>query len=137
MAQTKPKYMLIEHDRYFYQRKVPLDFQRSVGRKKWRAPLGSDFDAAYTRLKVIEAEHDALLEKLQCPDGKQEHATKVRRNITDAQYARQAREGAADEKWCHDNGVKTYEEEYTEFVKENDPVDLPVRQEMERWLGAG
>ena len=53
MAQTKPKYLLIEHGRYFYQRKVPLEFQALIGRKKWRAPLGGDFDLAYDRLREL------------------------------------------------------------------------------------
>jgi len=29
MTRTKPQYLLIEHDRYFYQRKVPLDYPPS------------------------------------------------------------------------------------------------------------
>lgn len=56
--------MLIEQDRYFYQRKVPLDFQRTVGQKKWRAPLGDDFEIVFEKLKALRDEHTALLERL-------------------------------------------------------------------------
>ena len=60
MAETKPEYRLIEHGRYFFQRRVPLHFQSAVGRKKWRAPSGNDHDAANDRLKVMRAERHQI-----------------------------------------------------------------------------
>ena len=122
--------------RYFYQRKVPLDFQRAVGRKKWRAPLGNDFDAAYTRLKDIKAEHDALLKQLQNPDEKRDHTTAIRRNLTDAKYKRWGNADTKYENWCRENGTKTDHEEYLAFIEENDLAEPSTREQMERWLHA-
>ncbi len=39
MTKLTPKFMFVERGRYYYQRKVPLEFQSTVGCKKWRAPL--------------------------------------------------------------------------------------------------
>ncbi len=47
--------MLVERGRYYYQRKVPLDLQPAVGVKKWRAPLGKDFDEAYANCAISNA----------------------------------------------------------------------------------
>ena len=71
MGKANVKYLLEEHDRYLYQRKVPLDMQSSVGTKKWRPPLGPDLDIALgTRdtLREIKKQHDALIDELENPD---------------------------------------------------------------------
>ena len=44
MAQTKPKYHLIEHGRYLIQRKVSFEFRALIGRKKWHAPFSGELD---------------------------------------------------------------------------------------------
>jgi integrase len=136
MAQTKPKYMLIEHGRYFYQRKVPLDFQAAVGRKKWRAPLGDDFDAAYDRLKEIRAEHDTLIAKLKDPDERRDYKAAKRREREAKQSARIVAEEAAYDRWCGTNGVKTDQEEHQAFLEENGLEEIPVWEKAERWLEA-
>ena len=71
MGKANVKYLLEEHDRYLYQRKVPLDMQSSVDTKKWCAPLGPDMDNALdTRdtLREIKKQHDALIDELENPD---------------------------------------------------------------------
>lgn len=133
MAQTKPIFMLVEHGRYFYQRKVPLEFQRAIGRTKWRAPLGGDFDAAYDRLREIRDEHTALLAKLKDPEERRDHKAKQRRLREADEGARIAAEDAAYERWCHTNGLKTEEEEYFEVNGEDDE---PAWEKAERWFGA-
>lgn len=133
MAQTKPKFMLVEHDRYFYQRKVPLEFQSAVGRKKWRAPLGADFDAAYDRLKIIREEHDTLLARLKNPEDRRDHKTTQRRNRELEAAVREAEEDAAYEKWCHANGIQTEMEQYIEEAGEDRE---PVWEKAERWMAA-
>lgn len=133
MTQTKPKFMLIEHGRYFYQRKVPLDFQRAVGRKKWRAPLGDDFDSAFEKLKELRDEHTALLDKLNNPEERRDQKAKQRRSREADDSQRIAAEDAAYERWCHANGVKTQEEEYFEATGEDEE---PAWEKAERWLSS-
>jgi hypothetical protein len=86
MAQTKPKFTLIEHGRYFYERKVPLAVQDVVGRKTWRAALGNDFDDAYDRLRHLRDEHDTFLKRLEDPDEKQKLKTLTRRKAELQRY---------------------------------------------------
>lgn len=136
MTQTKPKYMLIEHDRYFYQREVPLEFQAAVGRKKWRAPLGGDFDAAYDRLKELRAEHDTLVAKLKDPEERRDYKAAKRREREAKQSARIAAEEAAYDRWCVANGVKTDQEEHQAFLEEYGLEEIPVWEKAERWLEA-
>lgn len=114
MPQTKPKYMLIEHGRYFYQRKVPLDFRATIGRSKWRAPLGPDFEAAYDKLRIIKAEHDALLDRLKDPEEKKNFHTDRRRKMELSEAKEQEQDEAEYEEWCHARGLKTETEEYWE-----------------------
>ena len=121
--------MLIEHDRYFYQRKVPLEFQRAVGRKKWRAPLGSDFEIAFEKLKELRNEHDALLERLKCPEESRDHIAKTRRKREENESKRIADEEAAYEKWCHAQGAFTEQEEHREDEE-------PAWENAERWIAA-
>lgn len=106
--------MLIEHDRYFYQRKVPLDFRATIGRSKWRAPLGPDFEAAYDKLRIIKAEHDALLERLKDPEEKMNFHTDRRRKMELSEAKKQDQDEAEYEEWCHARGLKTEAEEYWE-----------------------
>ena len=136
MTQTKPKFMLIEHDRYFYQRKVPLEFQRVIGRKKWRAPLGSDFEIAFEKLKELRNEHDALLREIKNPEMQRDYAAKQRRFREAEDRERIRKEDAAYDKWRRDSGVKTDEEEYQEFLKINELEEVPSWEKAERWLAA-
>ncbi|MEP2028174.1 MAG: hypothetical protein ABJI96_05635 [Paracoccaceae bacterium] len=117
MPLTKPRYMLIEHGRYFYQRKVPLALQSVIGRKKWRAPLGDDFDQAYERLKSKRSEHDALLKRLEDPVEKQKHKTQNRLKIEQKQNEDYVRDEDAYEEWCLLQSIKTETEEYLEEEK--------------------
>lgn len=68
MPQTKPDYMLVERGRYYYQRKVPLDLQAAVGRKKWRAALGKDFDEAYGLFVNLHLSRGMRLQNWICMD---------------------------------------------------------------------
>lgn len=136
MAQTKPKFMLIEHDRYYYQRKVPLEFQSAIGRKKWREPLGGQFDIAYDRLKVIRAEHDSLIAKLKDPEERRDYKTAKRREREAGESARIAAENATYDRWCRANGEKTEIEEFEAFLEANDLEELPVWDQVERKLEA-
>lgn len=129
MAPTKPKFMLVEHDRYFYQRKVPLEFQRVVGRKKWRAPLGSNFETAFEKLKELRDEHDALLKELNTPEARRDHKTKQRRKRDADESKRIAAEEAAYERWCRENGLKTELEDFGEDGE-------PAWEKAERWIVA-
>lgn len=133
MAQTKPKFMLIEHGRYFYQRKVPLEFQTAVGRKKWRAPLGDDFDTAYDRLKEIKSDHDTLLKRLKNPEERRDYRAAQRRKREGEVADQEAAEDAAYEKWCHVNGAKTEEDEHFEIHGEDDE---PAWEKADRWIAA-
>ena len=125
--------MLIEHDRYYYQRKVPLEFQSAVGRKKWREPLGNDFDVAYDRLKVIKGEHDALLARIKDPEERRDYCAAQRRKTELEGAERIAAEDQAYEQWCRANGVQTEEEEYADFYGADDE---PPWEKAERWLEA-
>ncbi|MDA8584979.1 tyrosine-type recombinase/integrase [Rhodobacteraceae bacterium] len=140
MAQTKPKFMLIEHGRYFYQRKVPIAVQSVVGRKKWRAPLGNDFDDAYDRLKHLRDEHDALLKRIEDPDEKQKLKTQTRRTVEQNRYENYFREDEAYEKWCHAQGLKTETEEYLQeearLLAAGLNEELPVWEDAARWIAA-
>lgn len=118
MPQTKPDYMLVERGRYYYQRKVPLDLQPAIGRKKWRAPLGKDFDEAYGRLRDLKHEHDTLIARLENAEERQNYKTAQRRKREEAKYDRWAKEDAAEEKWCIENGLKTEAEEYADYLED-------------------
>ena len=120
MAQTKPIVMLVEHGRYFDQRRVPLEFQSAIGRKKWRAPLGDDFAAAYDKLKELRDEHTALLAKLKDPEVRRDHKAKQPREREMGKRERVVAEDAAYERWCCANGVKTEEEEYFDAYGSDD-----------------
>ena len=133
MTQTKPDYMLIERGRYYYQRKVPLDFQRAVGRKKWRAALGNEFDTAFEKLKELRDEHTSLLNKLKSPEERRDYKAKQRRERENDGSRREAAEESAYEKWCHTNGLETEEEDYFENFGEDHE---PTWEKAERWIAA-
>lgn len=135
MAKTKPKFMLIEHGRYFYQRKIPLEFQRTLGRKKWRAPLGADFDQAYTRLQEIRKEHDALLEGLKEPEAQVDFLTTQRRIREAEEIERNCAQDRTDDLWCAENGVKTDAEELEDFKLEGFE-EAPIWEQAEGWMKA-
>lgn len=86
--QTKPRFLLAERGRYFYQRKVPQNLQAALGCKKWRAPLGSDLDEDCDRLRDLRSEHDALIAKLEDPDARQDAKTATRRQTETKQAER-------------------------------------------------
>lgn len=140
MTQTKPKFMLIEHGRYFYQRKVPLAFQIAVGRKKWRAPLGANFEEAIDRLRVLRANHDALLDRLSNPDELQDFKTQTRREIEQKEVEKNNREEEAYEQWCHHRGLKTETEEYWEherqLVASGEYEKIPKWEQARGWIEA-
>lgn len=115
--------MLIERGRYFYQRKIPLELQPAVGRKKWRSPLGQDFDQAYEKLRDLAKEHDALIERLADPIERQDHKTKTRRAKEDEKAVKDAAADAAYAKWCVANGHQTDAEEFQEAFPDFNPND--------------
>ena len=130
MPQTKPDYMLVERGRYYYQRKVPLDLQPAVGRKKWRAPLGKDFDEAYGRLRDLKHQHDTLIAKLGNAEERQIYKTNQRRKREADQYRRYAEDDAAEEKWRIENGLKTQAQEYADYLED---LDAAGYQEAPPW----
>ncbi len=113
--QKKPRFLLAERGRYFYQRKVPQHLQTVLGRKKWRAPLGADFDEACDRLKDLRREHDALIAKLEDPDARQDAKTTTRRQAEVAQYAAWDADELAYETAQHTKGETTETEDYLEW----------------------
>lgn len=126
MGKANVKYLLEESDRYFYQRKVPLDLQPSVGVKKWRAPLGPDLDTALDRLREIKGQHDKLIDELSDTETRQNFKTKNRRSREHAHDLKQSAEIDADDVWRRVNGIKTDDEEYAEFYP--DLADNPWMQ---------
>ncbi|WP_299548196.1 DUF6538 domain-containing protein [uncultured Tateyamaria sp.] len=104
--------MLLKHDRYFYQRKVPLDLQPVVGFKKWRAPLGKDLDEAYDKLRDLKQQHDALINELVDAETRQDFKTKNRRQREEAQYHAEAQSDRAYDEWRRSQGLKTVDEEF-------------------------
>ena len=132
MPQTKPDYMLVERGRYYYQRKVPLDLQPTVGRKKWRAPLGKDFEKAYDKLRTMKRGHDELIERLSDTEERQIFRTVERRRREIEEADRLVETDAAYEKWCRDNCLKTEEEEYFDELERLGLVEEPPWETAER-----
>ena len=65
----KVKYLKIDRGRYYYQRRVPDQFQELLGISKWQVPCGDVSYAKAVQLVVNWAEeHDDLLAKLRTPD---------------------------------------------------------------------
>ncbi|MEP6067613.1 MAG: phage integrase SAM-like domain-containing protein [Paracoccaceae bacterium] len=114
MGKANVKYLLEEHDRYFYQRKVPLDLQLIVGRKKWRAPLGPDLESALVKLHALKGQHDVLIDELEDPAARQSLKTTTRRSIELERSNKSVKEDQAYDAWCRANGVKTDTEEFAE-----------------------
>lgn len=85
MANAKVKYLLKEHGRFFYQRRVPKSLIPIVRRTKWRAPLGADSDVAIKSCIALAADHDALMDRLKDPEQAQEYIT-VERHERDHTY---------------------------------------------------
>ncbi len=110
--QTKPRFLLAERGRYFYQKKVPQHLQTALGCKKWRAPLGSDFDEACDRLRDLRSEHDALIAKLEDPDARRDAKTATRRRSEATKQAGWAAEDKAYEAGQHAVGETTETEDY-------------------------
>ncbi|MGO4906987.1 DUF6538 domain-containing protein [Pseudorhodobacter sp. W20_MBD10_FR17] len=79
MTQPKIPHLLLERGRYYYQRKVPLDFHDVIGKKKWREALGPDHLPAVDRVRALTKEHDALLARLENPDERRDHRAISRR----------------------------------------------------------
>lgn len=118
MGKANVKYLLEEHDRYFYQRKVPLDLQSTVGTKKWRAPLGPDLNNALDKLREIKRQHDDLIDELENPEARQNLRTKTRRSKEIARASKEAEQDRAYDAWCRANGIKTDDEEFAETFPE-------------------
>ena len=103
-----------KHDRYFYQRKVPLELQPIIGRKKWRAPLGPDVGQALDKLKEFKVEHDELISKLEDPETRQNLKTQTRRSAEQEFAEKVVEQERAYESWCRATGIKTDGEEFVE-----------------------
>ena len=103
MASDKIPHLLFERGRYYYQRKVPLDFHEVIGTKKWRQPLGSEYLPAVDRVRALTKEHDALIQSLQEPDKRRDRKSATRRTREAEQLARDTAADAAYRQWLIDN----------------------------------
>ncbi|MEL6801452.1 MAG: DUF6538 domain-containing protein [Pseudomonadota bacterium] len=54
--------------RFKYQRRVPLELQQLVGKKRWDLSLGSNYGKAVDKARTLSNEHDALLARLSTPE---------------------------------------------------------------------
>jgi hypothetical protein len=79
MAIEKIRHVHKDRGRYYYRRKVPIEFQDSIGAKQWRVPVGVDYSAAVRQVLELTDEHDALLRRLQNPEHRRDHKSKERR----------------------------------------------------------
>ena len=67
---TKVRYLKVDRGRYYYQRRVPDQFQELLGFSKWQMPCGEVSYAKAVQLIVNWAEeHDDLLARLRTSDG--------------------------------------------------------------------
>ncbi len=110
--------MLVERGRYYYQCKVPLDLQRAIGIKKWRAPLGNDFDEAYDKLRDPKRQHETLISELADEEARQDFKTETRRSREKPQTHRDAEADRAYDEWCRVEGRKTDQEDFDEAFPE-------------------
>ena len=113
--QTKPRFLLAERGRYFYQRKVPQHLQTALGCKKWRAPLGPDFEQACDKLRELRSEHDALIAKLEDPTAKQDAKNATRNLLETIQVEKWDANDRAYEAEQHAKGETTETEDYLEW----------------------
>ena len=69
-AEKKVKYLKLDRGRYYYQRRVPDQFQELLGISKWQMPCGNVNYAKAVQLVVNWAEeHDDLIAKLRTREG--------------------------------------------------------------------
>lgn len=69
-AAKKVKYLKIDRGRYYYQRRVPDQFQELLDLTRWQIPCGDVSYAKAVQLVVNWAEeHDDLLKRLKTPQG--------------------------------------------------------------------
>ena len=101
----KIPYLLKEHGRFYYQRKVPLDVQDAVGFKKWREALGAVHLDAVRRLVELKEEHDKLLKRLADTTARQEYKTQQRRGREVADAASEAADDVAFRNWVLRHGA--------------------------------
>jgi len=79
--QSKVRYLKTDRGQYFYQRRVPQRYQRTLGLTFWRRPCGDvDYAKAVQLVVTWAEEHDELLLQLKNPDTlKKEHNKATRR----------------------------------------------------------
>jgi hypothetical protein len=106
MSPPKIPYLLFERGRYYYQRKVPLDFHDVIGIKKWREPVGADPLSAVDRVRTLAKEHDALLSLLKDPEERRDHKAQARRSQERSLKAREAEEDSTYRNWLLENGTE-------------------------------
>ncbi|MDH5452419.1 MAG: hypothetical protein OEX14_03610, partial [Paracoccaceae bacterium] len=106
MLQPKIPYLLPERGRFYYQRRVPLDFQDAVGTKKWRKPVGGEYLTAVDEVRKLTKEHDALLATLKNPEERRDHKAKTRRARETAKAAADIIADAAYRKWLAANNIE-------------------------------
>jgi len=103
MASGKIPYLLFERGRYYYQRKVPLDFQDTLDAKKWRQPLGAEYLTAVDRVRELTKNHDDLLLSMKDPEKRRDCKSAIRRTREADQLARHTADDAAYRQWLTDN----------------------------------
>ena len=84
----KVRYLKIDRGRYFYQRRVPTMFQRSLNLKMWRRPCGNvSYSKAVQLIVTWAEEHDALIRRLRDPEelekASNEATRKIKRDLSD------------------------------------------------------
>ena len=123
MASDKIPHLLFERGRYYYQRKVPLDFQDTIGTKKWRQPLGAEYLPAVDRVRKLTKEHDALLLSMKDPEKRRDRTSETRRSREAEQSAKDTAADAAYRQWLSEN-----DRDDPEFFGE-DPWSMSLKAE--------
>lgn len=103
MASDKIPHLLFERGRYYYQRKVPLNFQEALGAKKWRQPLGAEYLLAVDRVRALTKEHDTLLLSLKDPGKRSDWKSETRRAREAELSAKDTAADAAYRQWLSNN----------------------------------
>lgn len=105
MPSQKIPHLLLERGRYYYQRKVPLLHQETVGKKKWRKPVGADYLLAVDEVRELTKQHNYLLAQLQDTDFNQNYKTKVRQDRERLELEKAHRDDEEYRVWLKEHGV--------------------------------
>lgn len=84
--QGKVRYLKVDRGRYFYQRRIPQRFQRTLGQTFWRKPCGDvDYAKAVQLIVTWAEEHDELIASLSNPNTLAKEHNKATRRVKERQ----------------------------------------------------